>query len=138
MRSMRSTLLVIRAGFTGTQQLITLNQARQIWTWLKQLDPEEFHHGDCIGADEAAHYIAKSLGIECIGHPPIISKKRAFTDCDQWRPAKPYLDRNHDIVNEVEEMAACPKTRTEELRSGTWATIRYARKQKVPLTMMYP
>lgn len=128
----------MKLGFTGTQQGATLNQARALWSLLRAKDPEEFHHGDCIGADELAHYIARSLGIYVIGHPPTNEKKRAFCDCDEWREAKPYLDRNHDIVNETHEMVAIPKGPNEELRSGTWATIRYAFKLGTPIAIIYP
>jgi hypothetical protein len=33
---------------------------------------------------------------------------------------------------------ACPRGYTEELRSGTWATIRYARKTGVPYVIIFP
>lgn len=131
-------LLTNKIGFTGTQEGVTIEQARALWAFLNRSDPEEFHHGDCIGADEVAHYIAKSLGIYVVGHPPTNPKKRAFCDCDEWRDPKPYLDRNHDIVNETVAMVATPKSREEELRSGTWATIRYARKLGTPIEVIYP
>lgn len=47
------------------------------------------------------------------------------------RPAKPYLERNKDIANEgIDGLIAAPSGWVEELRSGTWATVRYARKLK--------
>ncbi len=46
--------------------------------------------------------------------------------------------RDKDIVNPAERMIAAPAGTTEELRSGTWATIRYARKKKVPLSIVWP
>lgn len=128
----------MKVGFTGTQEGATLQQARKLWLLLRDADPLEFHHGDCIGADEVAHYIAKSLGIYVVGHPPTNDKKRAFCDCDEWREPLGYLDRNKEIVSEVDAMAACPKSTEEELRSGTWATVRYSRKSNRPVTMIYP
>lgn len=125
-------------GFTGTQEGMTLKQARELWICLSRTSPNEFHHGDCVGADEVAHYIAKSLGIRCVGHPPTNSKKRAFTDCDEWREPLPYLDRNREIVDETEETVACPKSEIEELRSGTWSTVRYAIRQGKLLGIIVP
>ncbi|HET8688494.1 MAG TPA: hypothetical protein VFM18_17925 [Methanosarcina sp.] len=99
----------------------------------------EFHHGCCIGADSEAHHIAVVNRCHLVFHPPINqSKANLSLICDEERPAKEYLDRNHDIVNETDWMIACPKSQTEELRSGTWATVRYARKQKKQIVIIYP
>jgi predicted Rossmann fold nucleotide-binding protein DprA/Smf involved in DNA uptake len=43
------------------------------------------------------------------------------------REPLPYLERNHAIVNESDFLIAAPDG-PETLRSGTWATVRYARK----------
>ena len=51
---------------------------------------------------------------------------------DQTLPPKDYLDRNHDIVDQTDLLIATPKENTEVLRSGTWATIRYAKKINKP------
>lgn len=50
---------------------------------------------------------------------------------------KPYLVRNKDIVNASEGMLAAPRG-PEELRSGTWSTIRYARKCRKKVLIMWP
>ena len=54
------------------------------------------------------------------------------------RPAKPPLDRNHDIVERCDLLIATPHTVEEQLRSGTWATIRYARKVHRPHYIIRP
>ena len=51
---------------------------------------------------------------------------------------KPPLDRNRDIVDACDVLIATPKDFVEELRSGTWATVRYARKQRKPLVIVWP
>lgn len=104
----------------------------------EQFVPGEFHHGDCIGADRDAQEIANEDGWYTVSHPPEIQTKRAFTENDRTEPRKPYLDRNHDIVYETEMLIACPKEDTEQLRSGTWATVRYARKQGKPVRIIRP
>jgi hypothetical protein len=52
-------------------------------------------------------------------------------------PPKPYLERNRDIVDSTELLIACPKDMTES-SGGTWATVRYARKQKKPIVVVWP
>ncbi len=104
---------------------------------LERLSPSEFHHGDCIGADKEAHEMVREFHPECliVGHPPSNQIKRAGTLCDIFRPALPYLDRNHAIVDAVSVLIAAPKDPSEQLRSGTWATIRYAR-GKIPVHIL--
>lgn len=87
------------------------------------------HLGDCIGADTQAYTEAIRLGVKTIGHPPTNPQKRSFLTYDEERPAKPYLARNLDIATEGEDgVIATPQEFVEVLRSGTWATVRYARK----------
>ena len=122
-------------GFTGTQEGMT---AQQIKVVRRLLDGSEFHFGDCIGADKEAYTIACKNGMYIIKHPPINQSKQAFCEADAEREPKEYLDRNHDIVDESDEMLATPKEHDEQLRSGTWATIRYARKVGRKLIIIYP
>jgi hypothetical protein len=51
---------------------------------------------------------------------------------------KPYLVRNHDMVDQSEFLIGTPGEEQEVLRSGTWATIRYARKLKRPILIILP
>jgi hypothetical protein len=44
--------------------------------------------------------------------------------------AKDNLTRNRDIVDTASMLIAAPEGNAERLRSGTWATVRYARKAK--------
>jgi hypothetical protein len=126
----------MKYGFTGTQQGCTEPQWTVLLVELKKAT--EFHHGDCVGADAEAHAIAKSFGAWTVCHPPLIEKSRAFTVNDETREPKDYLVRNHDIVDETAFMIACPKGMSEELRSGTWATIRYARKRGKSGIIIFP
>lgn len=97
------------------------------------------HHGDCIGADAQAHQIALELNIDIDIHPPIRDDKRAFCKvCRTIFLAKDYLIRNHDIVDASDIMFATPFEYEEQLRSGTWATIRYAQKQHKTLYIISP
>jgi hypothetical protein len=130
---------MIKLGFTGTQVGMTPAQRLVFATLLRELGVTELHHGDCIGADEQAHTIALADNISIIVHPPHNSSKRAFCrGAKDIHPTKPYLERNHDIVDETGALIATPKEKEEQLRSGTWATYRYATKQKKRTIIIYP
>ncbi len=127
-------------GFTGTQDGITHKQVLQLLnTYL--IHESEIHHGDCIGADEQFHYLARSIQMPSIQiHPPINESKRAFCDGPgvDILPAKEYLDRNKDIVNATEYLIACPGGYEEIMRSGTWSTVRYAAKKEKDVYIIFP
>lgn len=130
----------MKLGFTGTQRGMTSYQKGQFVDLLEELDDstpsgiKEFRHGDCIGADAEAHDLVRANLPNCIiiGHPPTNDSKRAFCEVDLWMPPYPYLERNRIIVRNVEVMVATPGEMEEVLRSGTWATVRYARRRHVP------
>lgn len=137
-------MLVISIGFTGTQEGMTANQLLDLAERLNAMledetDEIEAHHGDCIGADEQFHRLLELMFpyIKIIIHPPDNPKKRAFCVGDLTLPMKPYLDRNHDIVDSSDYLIATPKENEEVLRSGTWATIRYASKKDVTTFIIY-
>lgn len=119
-------------GFTGTHIRITAEQKDELCRILDKCKPTELHHGDCICADEYVHDVALLLdGCKIIVHPPV-NKKAVFVYPANERvttlPDKPYLVRNHDIVDSCDLLIALPWEMKEQLRSGVWATIRYARK----------
>lgn len=137
-------------GFTGTRIGMTYRQKHVVEGILYDFfevtqdamcdDPDwtfEFHHGDCVGADEQFHNMVFEWG-KVIIHPPEFKSMRAFCKSDYILPPKPYLERNHDIVDASELMIATPKESEEILRSGTWATVRYARKKKKIVIVVYP
>ena len=118
----------MKVGFTGTQKGMTGAQKVAFRNLVSKFRAKEFHHGDCIGADADAHDIARELGIYIVGHPPKDPKKRAFKECDVLRPEYEYITRNHHIVDETRYLVATPAEYEEQLRSGTWSTVRYGRK----------
>lgn len=129
----------MKVGFTGSQRGMNSRQIHNLMSWLRANDVDEFHHGSCIGADTAANYCAAECGIPIIIHLPIDTEKmsnlREFAT--EIRSPLPYLDRNHMIVNECNMLIAAPiDPEKEELRSGTWATIRYARKKGIPVLIL--
>jgi hypothetical protein len=132
----------MKVGFTGTQGGMTdLQEAdfRKFLTlWGDQMT--EFHHGSCIGSDYKAHLMVRRFlpHVRIIVHPPTIARKVAACEGGILLPPRPYLDRNHDIVNATTYLVATPKEVKEVLRSGTWATVRYAQKMGRPVEILLP
>lgn len=136
--SIDTRLTGAHVGFTGSRYGLTKRQFHNLdglvfW----RIRDCTFHHGVCIGADKQAHDIAKILGFTVEGHPPIERRWRATCDCDVLHEPKNYLERNHDIVDATEILIACPRG-PEELRSGTWSTVRYARKKGRQVVILWP
>lgn len=115
-------------GFTGTSKGMDPYQKQKVLELLRELKPDLVRHGDCVGADTEFHQIASSLNISTCIHPPDNDSKRSFCKSDSILPAKPYLNRNKDIVSMSNLLIATPETAKEVLRSGTWSTVRYAKR----------
>ena len=135
-----SEILLMKVGFTGTQIGMTGSQYVAFMDLIALLKPTEFHHGDCIGADSSAAKLVLSWFPECavVCHPPKYATKRAFVGGTILCPAKSYMDRNRDIVDACDVLVACPRSDSEELRSGTWSTVRYARRVGKTIRFVFP
>ncbi len=127
---------MLHVGFTGTRHGISHAQMRHLFTSLAEIEEEcdgivGFHHGDCVGADAEAHVMAIVLGYRVIVHPPKYANLRARCHGHEHLEPKGFMKRNYDIVRACSLLLATP-CGTEEMshRSGTWATIRYARKKE--------
>ena len=139
-------------GFTGTQHGCTWAQERQLYLELEAICTETpddtliLHHGDCIEADAKAHELGLEFFDTIVIHPPEDSRRRAFCSTKKCpedvvievRAPKPFIPRNHDIVDECELLLATPDTEHPRMRSGTWATIRYALKQGKRVRIILP
>jgi len=106
---------------------------------LAEYRPDEFHHGDFVGADAEAHEIVRRAysGTRIVIHPPIKKTLRAFCQGDELRPARGYIARNRDIVGTCDMLVAAPKSMEEQL-GGTWAVIRYARIRGMTTVVLHP
>ena len=142
-------------GLTGRSSTMTEDQCREMCKRILLLRKAGFdvlHHGDCIGADAVAHRYAIRLGYRVVIHPPDNDRKRAFcatflgrfgihgrsglvATCD----AAPYLVRNQHIVNESDVLIAVTEGPEDRYpRSGTWATVRRARKAGLTIHCINP
>lgn len=125
-------------AFTGTQRGMTEPQHAKFLDVLAGMCPEWFHHGDCIGADAEAHDAVSRATTLIHVHPCELVEMRAWRVGFTMSTPMPPLDRNRVMVDQCEALVACPGAMAEELRSGTWATIRYARKCRKPVHIIWP
>lgn len=125
-------------GFTGTQRGMNSEQWLTLWRMLCDRAPGDFHEGDCIGADAQAAFAAREAGFRIVSHPPTLDVKRAFFPADEVRPALPYMERNCNIVDAAQEVIATPGEFQMQVRSGTWSTVRYARRSGKPVYVVLP
>lgn len=130
--------------FTGTQAGMTNEQSRNVAKALTKT--RRMFNGLCIGADEEAHEIFRLIHGEhgtVIGFPSTIQGKCVDLTVDAIHPPANPLERNRTMVDEAIRAGnplcvAAPRAMGEELRSGTWATVRYARKRNVPVFVCWP
>lgn len=135
---------------TGTQQGMTNWQKQEFANRLSELKCTELINGGCIGSDEEHFIIALSLGIDTFTFYPSNLKGKqnqfvkAIPNIAMWNQIEvmgktinvrkmeeaPALERNKTIVDLCSKLLATPKEHSHTLRSGTWATIRYAWKKK--------
>lgn len=127
-------------GITATRDGLTVDQARAFRNWLMDTGGERYHHGSCKGGDAQAHRIIRDLPFKThvTLHMPTDLRQTEPCDGDDVREPFPYLERNHNIVNECTHLIGLPNGMREQLRSGTWATLRYARKIERSFTIIWP
>jgi hypothetical protein len=128
----------MKIGMTGTRNDITEMAQKTLINFLNNNKINEVHHGDCVGADNTFHNICLAFNIKIIIHPPDDNKMRSFCKSDTILPTKKYIKRNHDIVDVSDMLIAFPPTKEELLRSGTWSTIRYAKKKNKKIFIIFP
>lgn len=135
-------------GITGTRNGMTAAQKQHVHLMLSSgllaPAPRVFVHGDCIGADQQAAVMAQELGYHTVALPgfnprdPANTGNRAFHLSDEVHPPQAFLVRDRQIVDLADLMLATPAQEQEVMRSGTWATVRYARKVRRKLLLILP
>lgn len=126
-------------GFTGSRGGCTAAQLVTLENHISLL-PDDWQglHGDCVGADEQFDELCKQYGIATVCRPCTLSHLRAYAADPIAEPTNA-MARNRAIAATCEWLFACPPTKEELKRgSGTWATIRYGKKNKKPVTIIYP
>ena len=133
----------MKIGFTGTRKGMSEAQKDQCGMLLMAFERStsidvapELHHGGAYGADLEAHQLAALDGYVIHVHPCPGVVRDFGEETNIWHEVFPPLKRNRIIVSECDILIAAPFTDREELRSGTWATIRYAREAGKPVVML--
>lgn len=132
----------MKIGFTGTRSAPTSKQKRVLDVLLMRLDRDfditEVSHGDCKGSDKHFHDSIRALlpKTKINVFPPQKSTHRAYCEGDVIHPEMEYLERNQKIVDNSDILIAMPKESSEVLRSGTWATIRMAKKKGIEVHIL--
>ncbi len=129
-------------AFTGSKDRVTIPQKQRLLCELKAARDEGFlwmHNGDCVQGDAIAAGLWADLNRKIMLHPPLKDGYRAFIDyADVVCEPRGYLERDQDMVECSERPYACPQTFDEQRRSGTWTTIRYARKLRMKIVIVLP
>lgn len=133
----------MRYGMTGTREGVTDKQKAAFELWLAFHPSVELAHGAAIGADEyvALRVASHGNGSFCVAFPsniPNQTSQRAIKVSHEVHPERPPLERNQDIVEYSNEMLAFPGGMAEKRRSGTWATIRRARRWGRSIQFFWP
>lgn len=136
----------MKLAFTGTRKGMTERQ-RGIVLQLVEERREKIlsaHHGGCLGADLDFHSICLGLALPVVevwpGHVPSWRAR-----CEETMTTKVIthqvmntLDRNWEIVHSADLLIACPESPVEQLRSGTWSTVRISSRLNVPCIVVSP
>lgn len=131
---------MMMVAITGTRQGLSLQQKATLELWLAFHPLNCLCHGAAYGTDE---YLAvrANEGTHVIAFPCNLkgqTSEKAIQASDEVFDAEPPLERNRAMVDYAMELIAFPRLMEEEQRSGTWATIRYARRRNVPVTIFWP
>ena len=128
-------------GFTGTQRGLSPQQIFFVQMFVREFtrqcdllrEAALGRHGCCVGADEQFHRMGTFGNVPMITHPGHIPEKTS-TSCSGVFHHLPRntLERNQLVVSRSWALLVCPSTDVEQVRSGTWATIRYARRVRKP------
>lgn len=120
-------------AFTGSREGVTAAQGRTLHRLLRLLFGQGYrrmHNGCAIGADEVAALLARQTGYDVWGFPsdrPDQVSAAACEACVLLHPPAEPLGRNRLMVDGAILLVACPAG-AEVMRSGTWSTVRYARR----------
>ena len=131
-------------GFTGTRDGITQRQKEELFELIYILNLRAVHHGGCDGADDQFNILVRAKNylqgseVKIHIHPSTIQSSKKFHKESIVHNVTAPLRRNLQIVDAVRGLIACPKEDSEIRRSGTWSTIRYAKKMGKKLIIIYP
>lgn len=135
-------------GFTGSRHPLLEPQLLSLERLLRVLfggGARKAVHGAATGADEAFALACRELMFEEIvarpGDLPQWVSAAALAASSVVHPAEANATRNGKIVGDCTVMIACPAApegAAESRRSGTWMSVRMARKAARPIWVVWP
>lgn len=143
----------MKLGFTGTRRGMTREQYATFCGIVKGDGIKTMLNGACVGADRDAVCAAWHTNITIMFFPgdkeqqdwaagldrpniQVYDRKTTFGTTEGR--AGVYLKRNRVIASMCDFLVATPSERREFTRSGTWATVRYARAQRKTIVIIKP
>jgi hypothetical protein len=144
-KSLAQVLDVVRDGewgFTGTRAGMSMDQRVYVRSSLVIGTPTIIRHGGADGSDTEFHAMWREELSQNWADVWPASELRAKLFEKQnhvtVNPVMDPLDRNVEIVKRSSFLIATPQTQQEVQRSGTWATVRAARRHVVPVLIIWP
>lgn len=130
-------------GFTGTRKGLSSDQVILLHWDIEDSEADLLIHGGAEGADEVADDAAARANIPIEIYPCIAHRFLLWTEIGDGvvrrvHAPTPPLIRNQIIARRCDRLIATPAGEEEEMRSGTWATVRYARKAGKRVTIITP
>ncbi len=128
-------------GFTGTRRGMTPAQRATLADCVSVL-PARAVHGGAVGADEEFDAFLVKAGMPAWDidvYPASAGRWQKWSNAGAttYSVAAP-LARNRVIARRCDYLIAAPATAEEVVRSGTWATVRYARKLGKSIVILLP
>jgi hypothetical protein len=129
---------------TEAQQAMVINLVQE---FEEEDGMKEVHHGDCVGSDNQFHDIILEHtkanihihpGTDNFGEMPKRAHCKGPTERIRMYDPKPYLARNIDIVKAGDALLATPQQAQMVTRSGTWSTVRKAKRYQKALYVILP
>ena len=146
--------MISAISFTGSRHGCTAPQFAALTRHLEAVRENQISqtmtaiHGGCIGADRQFHDICRErlwgTAVRIVIHPASNVPKELtdWSDADELLPARSTREQNEAIVRAARGLLlACPagvENDPGQLRSGTWQTVRMARRLGVGLVVVMP
>jgi predicted Rossmann fold nucleotide-binding protein DprA/Smf involved in DNA uptake len=132
-------------GFSGTAGEMTRPQRAALTAFFINRVVEKdsiVFHGGCVGVDQYVHSLCLKHGV-LVEVFPSVKHDHWFVPAGSYSWGRVHeamlpLERNHVIAEVPARLVAVPETETMVLRSGTWATVRYALKANRPVILILP
>jgi hypothetical protein len=114
-------------------------QVRALRELLQLMQPDAFFHNGMIGATAQAHAIARGLDLQIVIIPPKNTDLRAKLEgAIQIETPEDFNDSLDHVIEDSHIVIFTPREEVEKLRSGTWRSIRQAKREGKSVYIIFP